>query len=85
MMQDAATSQSEIEAAIYGYLDKRFPAMAPAVPDTPLLTGAVDSLGFLELIMFLGERFGIAMEDDIDFQALATPADLVSFVARGRA
>ena len=83
MTQD--NSAGEIKAIIHGYIDKRFPALAPVAPDTTLLTGAIDSLGFLELIMFLGERFGIAMEDDVDFQALATPADLVAFVARARA
>jgi acyl carrier protein len=78
MMQD-------IEAEIYGYIDTRFPALAPVKPDTALLDGAIDSLGFLELIMFLGERFGIAMEDDgFDFQELATPESLVQFVARAR-
>lgn len=82
MTQD---TPGEIEAVIHGYINKRFPAIAPVAPDTALLTGAIDSLGFLELIMFLGERFGIAMEDDVDFQALATPADLVAFVARVRA
>lgn len=75
----------DIEAEIYGYIDKRFPALAPAAPDTALLDGAIDSLGFLELIMFLGERFNISMEDDdFDFQELATPASLVSFVSRAR-
>jgi acyl carrier protein len=80
-----AASTPDIEAEIYGYLDKRFPALAPVSPDTALLDGAIDSLGFLELIMFLGERFNLSMEDDnFDFQELATPASLVNFVSRAR-
>lgn len=83
MMQNAAAE--DIAAEIYGYIDTRFPALAPVKPDTALLDGAIDSLGFLELIMFLGERFGISMEDDgFDFQELATPESLVQFVARAR-
>jgi acyl carrier protein len=36
--------------------------------------------------MFLGERFGVSMEDDgFDFQELATPASLVRFVSQVRA
>jgi hypothetical protein len=36
--------------------------------------------------MFLGERFGISMEDDgFDFQELATPASLVRFASQARA
>ncbi len=85
-MQNAANPADTIEAEIYGYIDKRFPALAPVAPDTALLDGAIDSLGFLELIMFLGERFNISMEDDnFDFQELATPASLVRFVARAQA
>lgn len=76
----------DIEAEIYGYIDTRFPALAPVAPDTALLDGAIDSLGFLELVMFLGERFGISMEDDgFDFQELATPASLVRFASQVRA
>ena len=82
-MNDTAAIDA-IEADIHGYIDKRFPALAPVSPDTPLLDGAIDSLGFLELIMFLGEHFGISMEDDLDFQELATPASLVRFVMRAR-
>ncbi len=84
-MLDNVTAAPDIEAEIYGYITKRFPALAPVTPDTPLLDGAIDSLGFLELIMFLGERFGISMEDDgFDFQELGTPESLVNFVSRAR-
>ena len=85
-MQSAAVPTDDISAKIHAYIDRRFPALAPVAPDTALLDGAIDSLGFLELIMFLGERFGVSMEDDgFDFQELATPASLVRFVSQVRA
>ncbi|EYR77443.1 MULTISPECIES: acyl carrier protein [unclassified Shinella] len=85
-MQSAAVPTDDISAEIHAYIDRRFPALAPVAPDTALLDGAIDSLGFLELIMFLGERFGVSMEDDgFDFQELATPASLVRFVSQVRA
>lgn len=72
----------ETSAIIETYLRQRFPALAQLTPETELLSGgAVDSLGMLDLMMFLGERFGIAL-DDADFTPdnLATPARLVAFV-----
>lgn len=81
-MSESAVAE-DIKGEILSYLDKRFPALAPVAPDTPLLDGAIDSLGFLEFVMFLGERFGVSLEgDDFDFQELATPASLVGFVSR---
>ena len=85
-MQSSTVPTDDISVEIHAYIDRRFPALAPVSPDTALLDGAIDSLGFLELIMFLGERFGISMEDDgFDFQELATPASLVRFVSQVRA
>lgn len=77
--------REDIAGEIHAYLDKRFPTLAPVTSDTPLLDGAVDSLGFLELMMFLGEHFGIAIEDEhFDFDNLATPAQLTRFVEQAR-
>lgn len=85
-MQSSTVPTDDISIEIHAYIDRRFPALAPVSQDTALLDGAIDSLGFLELIMFLGERFGISMEDDgFDFQELATPASLVRFVSQVRA
>ena len=83
-----AAKKSEIDVAdtIYSYLSDRFPAYAPFAADTQLLEGgAIDSLGFLELMVFLGESFGIILDDE-HFQPenLGTPADLVAFVLRER-
>jgi len=67
-----------------GYLRDRFPALANVEATTPLLqSGAVDSLGFLELMTFLSEEFGITLEDeDFDAANLETPGKLADFVER---
>lgn len=83
-----AAKKSEIDVAdtIYSYLSDRFPAYAPFAADTQLLEGGViDSLGFLELMIFLGESFGIILDDEhFTPDNLGTPADLIAFVLRER-
>jgi acyl carrier protein len=85
MLADASHDQ-DVQSVIHDYLETRFPALQPISADTELLTnGAIDSLGFLELLMFLGERFGIELgDDDFDPENLQTPAHLVRFVSRGK-
>ena len=75
---------SDIEAALYGYLMRRFPPLSNCGPETPLLeSGAIDSLGILELTSFLGERFGITIDDgDFDPENFETPSRLIAMVAR---
>jgi acyl carrier protein len=78
----AGTRPGEVEDVIHAYLTKRYPALAKLKAETPLLgSGAIDSLGILELMTFLGERFDIAIEDsDFDSENLASLASLVRFV-----
>jgi len=85
-MLAAVMEQDDVEGVLYAYLESRFPALAPCDADIPLLEGgAVDSLGFLELMMFLGERFGIELQDDdFDPENIGTPARLVAFIRRAR-
>lgn len=71
-----------IAPVIHAYLVQRFPAAGPITDETPLLGGGiVDSLGFLELMTFLSERFDIVL-DDTHFEPdnISTPAALVRFV-----
>ena len=81
-----ANQRSEIEVVLYSYLTRRFPALASCQADTPVLeNGAVDSLGMLELMMFLGDHFGIVIDDeDFDLSNLGTPARLIKFIERKR-
>lgn len=82
----AKTGRSEIEAVLFQYLETRFPALAPFRSDTPLLEdNAIDSLGVLDLMAFLGESFGVTLEDsDFDIENLGTPDRLIAFIERKR-
>lgn len=71
-----------IAPVVHAYLAQRFPASGSITDETPLLEGGIiDSLGFLELMTFLSERFGIVL-DDTHFEPdnISTPAALVRFV-----
>jgi acyl carrier protein len=58
-----------LEAIINDYISKELvqdPALLPLSNDTSLLeTGVLDSLSLLKLVLFVQERFGIAV-DDVD-------------------
>ena len=71
-----------IASVVRAYLVQRFPAAGPITDETQLLEGGIiDSLGFLELMTFLSERFDIGL-DDTHFAPdnISTPAALVRFV-----
>ena len=76
--------QSATGDAIIHYLQERFPMLGTVSLDTPLLgSAAIDSLGFLEVVTFLEERFGLALDDeDFDAANLQNPASLVALVQR---
>jgi len=71
------------------FLKDRFPMLAgkSISAETPLLTsGAIDSLGILDLVTFLSERFGVELSDeDFDPANFETFGQLVGFVERSRA
>jgi acyl carrier protein len=81
---NGSLEKTDILRTIHGYLRDRFPALADADATTSLLrSGAIDSLGFLELMTFLSEEFGITLEDeDFDAANLETPGKLADFVER---
>ncbi|ADY64603.1 MULTISPECIES: acyl carrier protein [Rhizobium/Agrobacterium group] len=85
-MLSAKPREVDVSETIYSYLSQRFPAHAPFSADTQLLEGGViDSLGFLELMIFLGEGFGIVLNDEhFTPENLSTPADLIAFVTQER-
>lgn len=59
----------QINQSLSEFLMSRFPALKGSLtPETSLIdSGAVDSLGILEVVGFLGEQFGIEIDDD-DFE-----------------
>jgi acyl carrier protein len=83
------TETMDVSEEIASFLQGRFPALAGRRLDagTPLLaSGAIDSLGILELVTFLDERFGVQMmDDDFDPANFETLGQLVAFVERQRA
>lgn len=78
----------QVKRSIVDFVAARMPRPAAAglTDETPLLTGALDSLGVLELMMHLDQTFAIGL-DDADFEAdnMATVGHLVRFVERKRA
>jgi acyl carrier protein len=78
-------TRAEIEADLHAYLTLRFPHLGDCDASTPLLDGGIDSLGILELMSFLGDRFGFALEDsDFEPENFETPDRIVQFVERKR-
>ena len=77
---------ADVEPVVYGYLSKRFPKVENWNAETSLLeSGIIDSLGVLELMGFLEEKFGITLEEgDFDPKHLATPGQLVQFILERR-
>lgn len=75
-----------ISQELFSYLNSRFPSAQGFNEETLLLEGnEVDSLGFLDLMMFLAERFGIVLEDEhFTPENLATPHHLIEFIAKER-
>jgi acyl carrier protein len=76
------------KAAIEEFLRSRFPVFAgqTLTDETPLLSsGAIDSLGILELMTFLDERFGIELTDEhFDPANFDSLGHLARFVERAR-
>ncbi len=75
----------DLTAELIRFLGRRFPALGEPLGDaTPLMdTGAIDSLGILEIVGFLDDQFGIQIDDD-DFEPanFATVRSLVALVER---
>jgi acyl carrier protein len=75
-------ANDEIVDSIVGFIRRRFPAESAAGADTRLLGGnAIDSLGVFELTVFLGEAYGIAIDEEDfseeNFETIGSVAQLV--------
>jgi acyl carrier protein len=78
--------QSMIEDSVIAFLRTRCVGAASALVDqsTPLLNSEIlDSIGILELMMFLAERFDVEVED-LDFHPanFETVSHLAAFVSQ---
>ncbi len=75
--------RASIEGSIATYVAGRVPALAGQAVggETALLSSGLDSLGILELTMFLSEKFGVEFSDsDFEIDHFETVGSLVSFV-----
>lgn len=60
-------THAEIQALVHEFILSRFPAARTAgvgVEDELLESGIVDSMGVMEILLFVEERFGVALEDE---------------------
>jgi acyl carrier protein len=75
-----------IEEKVRGFVFENFFVSDPAVltDDASLIeTGIVDSMGYLDVILFLETEFGIVIEDfEARPQNLETIGRIVAFIAR---
>ncbi len=77
-----------METVINDYISRELvqdPALLPLANDTSLLdTGILDSLTLLRLVVFLEERFGIAMGDTDLLPENFTSVDTICAYLRGK-
>jgi acyl carrier protein len=82
-------SETEVEQALLAFLRERF-GVEPRSADANLIEdGILDSMMFVDLVVFIEERFGVVAEiDDLEIDNFATVAGMARFVtergARGR-
>jgi methoxymalonate biosynthesis acyl carrier protein len=74
--------ESEVGQAIMAFLRERF-GVEPASPDANLIEdGILDSMMFVDLVMFIEERFGVvAALEDLEIDNFGTVAGMARFVA----
>ena len=74
--------ESEIGGAIMAFLRERF-GLEPAGAEANLIEdGTLDSMMFVDLVLFIEERYGVVAEvDDLEIDNFATVARIARFVA----
>jgi acyl carrier protein len=74
-------NESEVGQAIATFLRERF-GVEPGSPDANLIEdGILDSMMFVDLVMFIEERFGVvAAIEDLEIDNFATVAGMARFV-----
>lgn len=74
--------ESEVGSAIMAFLRERF-GLEPTSAEANLIEeGILDSMMFVDLVMFIEERYGVVAElDDLEIDNFATVACIARFVA----
>jgi acyl carrier protein len=78
--------ETDIGRAIMAFLRERF-GIEPASAEADLIAeGILDSMMFVDLVLFIEERFGVVAElEDLEIDHFATVARIARFVAARRA
>jgi acyl carrier protein len=73
--------ESDVEHAVTAFLCGRFGVEPPAADANLIESGVLDSMMFVDLIVFIEERFGVVAElDDLEIDNFATVASMARFV-----
>jgi acyl carrier protein len=73
--------ESDIQNAITAFLRERFGVEPPEADANLIESGVIDSMMFVDLIVFIEERFGVVAElDDLEIDNFATVASMARFV-----
>jgi acyl carrier protein len=73
--------ESDIQHAITAFLRERFGVELPEADANLIESGVIDSMMFVDLIVFIEERFGVVAElDDLEIDNFATVASMARFV-----
>jgi acyl carrier protein len=73
--------ESDVERAITAFLGERFGVAPPSADANLIESGVLDSMMFVDLVVFIEERFGVVAElDDLELDNFATVAGMARFV-----
>jgi acyl carrier protein len=80
-VHEAIMNHSDVEQAILVFLRERF-GVEPSSPDSDLIEGGIlDSMMFVDLIVFIEERFDVTAElDDLEIENFSTVESMARFV-----
>ena len=73
--------ESEVEQTLLAFLRERFGIEPPSADANLIEEGVLDSMMFVDLVVFIEERFGVvAALDDLEIDNFATVAGMARFV-----
>jgi acyl carrier protein len=83
--REAIMSETDVEQALLAFLRERFGVEPPSADANLIEGGILDSMMFVDLIVFIEERFGVvAGLDDLEIENFSTVARMARFVIERR-
>jgi acyl carrier protein len=74
-------SKTDIEQALLAFVREQLGVEPPSADANLIEGGILDSMMFVDLIVFIEERFGVVAElDDLEIENFATVAGMARFV-----